>query len=304
VPDATFSGAIGRVGSGIGAVVRKPGGELSSTLVDAFGAWPPSFSEPVSHGTASSNERLSFREDGAFRIRDYSTDFEWRVGRIGVPGLLQPAEGVPLFEPWPSEKVWWSTADALLEFANVEVEVALGTYPATNQFYGFGSDGFGRAVVFTADGLSALEDGALTPLGSKPSVIDWKSFLLPHPEGVWIVGPTEDGLLEIYSLVGGVLSDAYRPFGDAPIDTSGQGFGAASWADGTIAIATRLLGNPFSRVAVTDGVAGTTTLDVLPETGFISPVTLATDPGNHLVVGYTGFEPSYLLHRFGCAGPG
>jgi hypothetical protein len=76
----------------------------------------------------------------------------------------------------------------------------------------------------------------------------------------------------------------------------------ARGADGTIAIATRLLGNPFARVAVTDGVASTTNLDLQP--GFISPVTLATDPGNHLVVGYTGgSEPSYLLHRFGCAGP-
>jgi hypothetical protein len=299
-----FQGALGRVGGGVGVVVRQPGSELSSTLVDAFGAWPPSFSEPVSHGMAYSNERLGFREDGVFRILDYS-DFEWRVGRVGVPGLLQPAEGVPLFEPSPSETVWWSTADALLEFATVEAVAPLGTYPPLSDvsFFNLGSDGLGRAVMFTTDGITALESGALTPLGPKPTLVEWKSFLLPHPDGVWIVGPTEDGLLEVYSLVGGVLSGAYRPFGDTLMDTAGQGFASASWANGTVAIATRLLGSPFARVAVTDGVASTTTLDLQPEAGFIAPVTLATDPGNHLVVGYIdGFDPSYRLQRFGCQG--
>ena len=303
-----LSGSIGRVGDAVGAVVRvHPGSEWRSTLIDAFGAWPPSFSEPVIHGTASTAFRWSLRDDGAFRFRDDSSypPIGWRVGRVGVPGLLHPVDGVPLFEPSPSETVWWSTGPELLEFASVEAEVALGTYPplASWNHHTVGSDGLGRAVVFTPDGLAALEGGALTPLGPKPSLVEWRSFLLPHPEGVWIVGPTEDNLLEITSLVDGVLSGSYRPFGDAPIDSGvgGQRFAAASWVDGTIALVTQPSQRPFAQVAVTDGVASTTTLDVAP--GFLAPVTLATDPSNHLVVGYVdAFEPSYRLRRFGCVG--
>jgi hypothetical protein len=306
IPDVK-SGWIARVGEGVGAVVKvHPGSELRSTLVDAFGAWPPSFSEPVVHGNGQSSFHWSFRDDGAFRFRDDSSypPIGWRVGRVGVPGLLHPVDGVPLFEPSPSETVWWSTGPELLEFASVEAEVALGTYPplASWNHHTVGSDGLGRAVVFTPDGLAALEGGALTPLGPKPSLVEWRSFLLPHPEGVWIVGPTEDNLLEITSLVDGVLSGSYRPFGDAPIERVGE-FAAAPWADETIAIATRFASGG-SVVAVTNGVDRTTTLELPPRSSFVLPVTLATDPGNHLVVGYSSAsEISYRVHRFGCVGP-
>jgi hypothetical protein len=226
---------------------------------------------------------------------------------VGVPGLLQPVDGVPLFEPSPSETVWWSTGPELLEFAGVEAEVALGTHPplASWNHLTVGSDGLGRAVVFTPDGLAALEGEALTPLGPKPSLVEWKSLLLPHPEGVWIVGPTEDDhLLEIYALVGGVLSEAYRPFGDASIGHVG-GFAAAPWIDGTIALATRFFSpSDGSVMAVTNGVDRTTTLELPPRSSFLLPVTLAIDPGNHLVVGYSSaFEiHSYVVQRFGCVG--
>lgn len=81
----------------------------------------------------------------------------------------------------------------------------------------------------------------------------------------------------------------------------GGEFAAAPWTDGTLALAARFSSDGSSVVAVTNGVDRTTTLELPPRSSFILPVTLATDPGNHLVVGYSSaFEISYVVQRFGC----